>query len=46
MKLSTVDLRLFAAVADLGGVTAAARRLGLTKSFVSRQLAALAVQLI
>lgn len=45
MKLSTVDLRVFAAVADLGGVTAAARRLGLTKSFVSRELAALEASL-
>lgn len=41
MKLSTVDLRLFAAIADLGGITAAARKLGLTKSLVSRELAAL-----
>jgi DNA-binding transcriptional LysR family regulator len=41
MKLSTIDLRLFAAIADLGGITAAARKLGLTKSLVSRELAAL-----
>lgn len=41
MKLSTVDLRLFAAIADCGGITAAARKLGLTKSLVSRELAAL-----
>lgn len=39
MKISTVDLRLFAAIADLGGITAAARKLGLTKSLVSRELA-------
>lgn len=41
MKLSTIDLRLFAAIADLGGITAAARKLGLTKSLVSRELASL-----
>jgi len=41
MKLSNVDLRLFAAIADYGGITAAARKLGLTKSLVSRELAAL-----
>jgi len=41
MKLSNVDLRLFGAIADLGGITAAARKLGLTKSLVSRELAAL-----
>lgn len=41
MKLSTVDLTLFAAIADLGGITAAARKLGLTKSLVSRELSAL-----
>ena len=41
MKLSSVDLRLFAAIAELGGITAAARKLGLTKSLVSRELAAL-----
>ncbi len=41
MKLSTVDLRLFAAIADHRGITAAARRLGLTKSLVSRELATL-----
>lgn len=45
MKLSTIDLRLFAAIADLGGITAAARKLGLTKSLVSRELAALEDQL-
>lgn len=39
MKLSAVDIRIFAAIADLGGITAAARRLGLTKSLVSRELA-------
>lgn len=41
MRLSTVDLRLFAAIAELGGITAAARKLGLTKSLVSRELAAM-----
>ena len=41
MKLSTVDLRLYDAIAELGGITAAARKLGLTKSLVSRELAAL-----
>jgi DNA-binding transcriptional LysR family regulator len=44
-KLSTVDLRLFAAVADLGGITPAARKLGLAKSVVSRDLAALEARL-
>ena len=41
MTLSTIDLRLFAAIADSGGITAAATRLGLTKSMVSRELAAM-----
>lgn len=41
MKLATVDLRLFAAIADQGGITAAARKLGLTKSLVSRELASI-----
>jgi DNA-binding transcriptional LysR family regulator len=41
VKLSAYDLRLFAAIADTGGITAAAQKLGLTKSFVSRELAAL-----
>jgi DNA-binding transcriptional LysR family regulator len=41
MKLSTIDLRLFAAIADLGGISAAARKLGASKSLVSRELAAL-----
>ncbi|MBY0423857.1 MAG: LysR family transcriptional regulator, partial [Parvularculaceae bacterium] len=41
MKLSTIDLRLFAAIAETGGITAAAARLGLTKSMVSRELAAM-----
>jgi DNA-binding transcriptional LysR family regulator len=36
--LSSVDLRLFAAVAQTGGITAAARLLGLRKSAVSRDL--------
>ncbi len=38
MRLGTTDLVLFAAIADLGGVTAAARRLGVQKSTVSREL--------
>lgn len=37
-SLSSVDLRLFAAVAQTGGITAAARLLGLQKSAVSRDL--------
>ena len=41
MKLATADLRLFAAIADNGGISAAARKLGFTKSLVSRELAAL-----
>ncbi len=45
MKLSALDMRLFAAVADHGGITAAARVLGLSKSVVSRDLAALEKQL-
>ena len=32
------DLRMFVEVADAGGLTAAARRLGLSKSIVSRRL--------
>ncbi|MDO5898502.1 LysR family transcriptional regulator [Agrobacterium sp. Azo12] len=44
------DLRTFVAVADAGGVSAAARRLGLSKSIVSRRLfrieAELGVQLL
>lgn len=44
------DLRIFVEVADAGGVTPAARRLGLSKSIVSRRLArleaALGVQLL
>ena len=45
MKLSSGDLRLFAAVADMGGITAAATKLGVTKSLVSRELAALEARL-
>jgi DNA-binding transcriptional LysR family regulator len=44
-KLSTIDLRLYAAIADAGGITAAARKLGLAKSLVSRELAALEARL-
>jgi DNA-binding transcriptional LysR family regulator len=35
------DLRIFVEVADAGGVTPAARRLGLSKSMVSRSLSRL-----
>jgi DNA-binding transcriptional LysR family regulator len=41
MKLTMPDLRMFAAVADLGGISAAARHLGRQKSTVSRDLALL-----
>jgi DNA-binding transcriptional LysR family regulator len=41
MKLSTFDLRLFAAIADLGSISAAARALGREKSTVSRDLSGL-----
>lgn len=44
------ELRTFVAVADAGGVTSAARRLGISKSIVSRRLArlekTLAIQLL
>ena len=36
------DLQTFAAVADAGGITPGAQRLGLSKSIVSRRLARLA----
>lgn len=39
------DLRIFVEVADAGGVTPAARRLGLSKSMVSRSLARLEQEL-
>jgi DNA-binding transcriptional LysR family regulator len=41
MKLSTFDLRLFDAIVERGGISAAARKLGREKSTVSRDLAAL-----
>lgn len=41
MSLSNVDLRLFAAIADRGSLSAAARHLGVQKSTVSRELARL-----
>jgi DNA-binding transcriptional LysR family regulator len=41
MKLSTFDLRLFVAIVDRGGISAAARQLGREKSTVSRDLSAL-----
>ncbi|MET0504258.1 MAG: LysR family transcriptional regulator [Luteibacter sp.] len=43
--METDDLRTFVAVADAGGVSSAARRLGITKSVVSRQLARLEAEL-
>jgi DNA-binding transcriptional LysR family regulator len=49
-KLDIEDLQTFVAVADAGGVSAAARRLGVSKSIVSRRLfqieAELGVQLL
>lgn len=41
MNLSTFDLRLFQAIVDLGGISAAARRFAREKSSVSRDLARL-----
>jgi DNA-binding transcriptional LysR family regulator len=41
MKLANSDLRLFAAIADHGSLSAAARHLGVQKSTVSRDLALL-----
>lgn len=40
-KMDIEDLRTFVEVADAGGVTSAARRLGISKSIVSRRLARL-----
>lgn len=37
-RLEVEDMRTFVEVADAGGVTSAARRLGISKSMVSRQL--------
>ncbi|MES1163669.1 MAG: LysR family transcriptional regulator, partial [Rhizobacter sp.] len=45
MNLEPNDLMLFARVADEGSFSAAALRLGLQKSTVSRRLAALETQL-
>lgn len=49
-ELDIEDLQTFVAVADAGGVSAAARRLGVSKSIVSRRLfrveAELGVQLL
>ena len=39
------DLQTFVAVADAGGVSAAARRLGVSKSIVSRRLLRLETEL-
>lgn len=43
--MNTEDLRTFVEVADAGGVTAAARRLGIAKAVVSRQLIRLETEL-
>ena len=43
--MNTQDLRTFVEVADAGGVTAAARRLGVAKAIVSRQLIRLEMDL-
>jgi DNA-binding transcriptional LysR family regulator len=43
--LDVEDLRTFIEVADAGGLTAAAHRLGLSKSIVSRRLARLESEL-
>ena len=45
MKLSTANFRLFAAIADQGSLSAAARYLGVQKSTVSRELTLLETQL-
>lgn len=49
-ELDIEDLQTFVALADAGGVSAAARRLGVSKSIVSRRLlrieAELGVQLL
>lgn len=45
MKVSALDLRNFAALVELGGFSAAARKLGAPKSTLSRQLAALETRL-
>ena len=44
-ELDIEDLRTFVEVADAGGVSPAARRLGVSKSIVSRQLARLEAEL-
>jgi molybdenum-dependent DNA-binding transcriptional regulator ModE len=44
-ELNIEDLRTFVEVADTGGVSPAARRLGVSKSIVSRQLARLEAEL-
>ncbi len=44
-ELDIEDLRTFVEVADAGGVSSAARRLGVSKSIVSRQLARLEADL-
>lgn len=45
MKLTNANLRLFAAIADGGSLSAAARHLGMQKSTVSRELAQLETRL-
>jgi DNA-binding transcriptional LysR family regulator len=44
-RLDVEDMRTFVEVADTGGVTSAARRLGISKSMVSRQLRRLEAEL-
>lgn len=44
-RLEVEDMRTFVEVADAGGVTPAARRLGISKSMVSRQLRRLEAEL-
>ena len=45
MKLAARDLRIFATIVDAGGISAAARQLGMPKSSVSRELAAIEARL-
>lgn len=41
MKFTPIELRTFATIIDVGGISAAARKLGMPKSSVSRELAVL-----
>lgn len=45
MKLAARDLRIFATIVDAGGISAAARQLGMPKSSVSRELTAIEARL-